>query len=109
MLYRKPRLALPVAVTSTGVALGLLWILSDAMSMGLPGWIVFAILGVPLYVVAELAGGEVFRTERGESLSKKAFSWKRIWYGLFLYLSVLLIAASLYYLKNFLVDTDLLK
>jgi hypothetical protein len=102
----KTKLVVPLAVTGTGIALGLLWILSDVTSMGVLGWIVFAIVGLPLYGIAELAGEKVFSRETGERLSKKVFSWKRIWYGLFLYLSVLLIAASLYYLKNSSVVTN---
>ncbi len=92
---------LPVLILCLGMVLGLLWILIELIpSMGILGWLVVVIMGLPLYYLGELAGSEVFSPERGESLSPKTFSWKRVWYGLFLYLSVFLIAASLYYLNS---------
>jgi hypothetical protein len=97
--YVKP--PLPITILCLGIVLGLLWILIDLLpSMGILGWLALIIVGLPLYFVGELAGSEAFSPERGEKLSKKTFSWKRVWYGLFLLLSVLLVAASLYYLSN---------
>ena len=74
-----------LGVLVTGVALGLLWILSDlAFFTGIIGWIAFAIVGLPLYGIGEVIWANIFSKETGDQISKKAFSWKRVGYGLFL-------------------------
>jgi hypothetical protein len=71
----KSRPAQALGVLVTGSALGLLWILSDlTFSAGIMGWIVFAIVGLPVYVIGEVIWDKAFSMEAGERISKKAFS-----------------------------------
>ena len=63
---------------------------------GIMGWIVFAILGIALYGIGEVIWGKILSAESGRQISKQSFSWKRVGYGLFLYLGVLLIASGVY-------------
>jgi hypothetical protein len=94
----KSRPAQALGVLVTGSALGLVWILSDlTFSAGIMGWIVFAIVGLPVYVIGEVIWDKAFSMEAGERISKKASSWKRVGYALVLYLSMLLIASVLYF------------
>ena len=54
----KSRPAQALGVLVTGSALGLVWILSDlTFSAGIMGWIVFAIVGLPVYVTLEKSYG----------------------------------------------------
>lgn len=44
-----------LAILFAGLVLGLLWIFSDlAFAQGFVGWLIFAIIGLPLYAFAEL-------------------------------------------------------
>jgi hypothetical protein len=93
----KSRLAQTLVVLVTGAALGLLSILTDlAFFTGIMGWIVFAILGLALYGIGEVIWGKILSAESGRQISKQGFSWKRVGYGLFLYLGVFLIASGVY-------------
>jgi hypothetical protein len=92
------RLAQALVVLVTGAALGLLSILSDLpFFAGIMGWIVFAVVGLALYGIGEVIWGKILSAETGGRISKQAFSWKRVGYGLFLYLGVLLIASGVYF------------
>ena len=90
-----------LAILFTGSALGLLWILNDlAFAQGFVSWLVFAIIGLPLYAFAELMWGEVMSQDAGESISRKAFSLRRIGYGLLFFLSLFTVASCVYFLAK---------
>ena len=85
----------------TGSALGLLWILNDlAFAQGFIGWLIFAFIGLPSYAFAEFMWGEVTFQEVGERISRKAFSLKRIGYGLLFFLSLFTVASCIYFLAK---------
>jgi hypothetical protein len=90
-----------LAILCTGSALGLLWILNDlAFTQGFVGWLVFAIIGLPLYAFAELMWGEVTSQGTGESISRKVFSLRRIGYGLLFFLGLFTVALCVYFLSK---------
>jgi hypothetical protein len=92
------RFAQALVVLITGAALGILSILGDlAFFAGIMGWIVFAIVGLVLYGIGEVIWGKILSAETGGRISKEGFSWKRVGYGLLLYLGVILIASGLYF------------
>lgn len=85
------------AMFFVGTALGLLWILNDlAYTQGFIGWIVFVVIGIPLYLLATFFWEKVFSSEPGEQLASPTFSWKRVGTGLFVALGTLLVASGLY-------------
>jgi len=45
-------------------------------------WLVFLVLGPPAAILLESASEKLFSKERGYSISEKAFSLKRICFGL---------------------------
>jgi hypothetical protein len=97
----KSRPAKALAILFTGSALGLLWVLNDlAFAQGFVGWLVFAIIGLPLYAFAELMWEEVTSRDAGERISRKAFSFRRVGYGLLFFLSLLTVASFVYFLAK---------
>ena len=90
-----------LAILLAGSALGLLWILNAlAFAQRFVGWLVFAIIGLPLYAFAELMWGEVVSLDAGERISRKAFSLRRIGYGLLLFLGLFTVASCVYFLAK---------
>jgi len=90
-----------LGILSTCSALGLLRILNDlAFAQEFVGWLVFAIIGLPLYAFAELMWGEVTSQDDGERISRKAFSLRRIGYGLLFFLSLFTVASCVYFLAK---------
>ena len=90
-----------LAILFTGSALGLLWILNDlAFAQGFVGWLIFAIIGLPLYAFAELTWEGVVSQNAGERISRKAFSLKRIGYGLLFFLGLFVVASCVYFLAK---------
>lgn len=90
-----------VAILLTGSTLGLLWILNDhAFTQGFVGWLVFAIIGLLLYAFAEVMWGEVMSRDAGEMISRKAFSLRRIGYGLLFFLGLFTVASCVYFLAK---------
>ena len=90
-----------LAILFTGSALGLLWILNDlAFAQGFVGWLIFAIIGLPLYAFAELMWEGVVSQNAGERISRKAFSLKRIGYGLLFFLGLFVVASCVYFLAK---------
>jgi hypothetical protein len=90
-----------LAILFTGSALGLLWILNDLpFAQGFVGWLVFAIIGIPLYAFAELVWGEVVSRNDGEGISRKAFSLRRTGYGLLFFLGLFTVASCVYLLAK---------
>jgi hypothetical protein len=80
-----------------GTALGLLWILNDlAYTQGFIGWIVFVVIGLPVYFLAAVLWEKVFISEPGEQLASPTFSWRRVGAGLFVAIGTLLVASGLY-------------
>ena len=90
-----------LAILFVGSVLGLLWIFSDlAFAQGFVGWLIFAIIGLPLYAFAELMWEEVMSQDAGERISRKAFSFRRIGYGLLFFLSLFTVASCVYFLAK---------
>ena len=90
-----------LAILLVGSGLGLLWIFSDLIfAQGFVGWLIFAIIGLPLYAFAELMWGEILSRDAGERISRKAFSLRRIGYGLLFFLSLLTVASCVYFLAK---------
>ena len=97
----KSRPAKALAILFTGSALGLLWILNDyVFTQGFVGWLVFAIIGLPLYAFAELMWGKVMPQDAGERISRKAFSLKRIGYLFLFFLGLFAVASCVYFLAK---------
>ena len=92
-----------LGVFFTGAVLGLLWSLSDfAFMQRFAGWIVFAVLGTPLYFIAEAVWAQALSQQIGERISSREFSWKRVAQGLGMSLGILLVASSFYFAIRFL-------
>jgi hypothetical protein len=97
----KSRPAKALAILFIGSAWGLLWVLNDlAFDQGFVGWLIFAIIGHPLYAFAELMWGEVMPQDSGERISRKAFSLKRIGYLLLFFLGLFAVASCVYFLAK---------
>ena len=60
-------------------------------------WVILIVLGLPLYLYGEWVGEKLFSPVTGERISSKAFSWKRIIYGLFIFLVTFGLAYGIYY------------
>lgn len=87
------------AVFLTGSVVGLFWVFTDfALDYGLLGWIIFAIVFIPLYAIGEELSDRVFSIEAGQHISDQSFSWKRIAVGFFLVIGVLGTASATYWL-----------
>jgi hypothetical protein len=90
-----------LAILLVGSALGLLWVLNDfVFAQGFIGWLIFAIIGLPLYAFAGLMWGEVMSRDAGERISRKTFSLRRIGYGLLFFLSLFTVASCVYFLAK---------
>ena len=90
-----------LAILLVGSALGLLWVLNDfAFAQGFVGWLIFAIIGLPLCAFAELMWEGVVSQNAGERISRKAFSLKRIGYGLLFFLGLFVVASCVYFLAK---------
>lgn len=88
-----------VASILTGLVLGLVWAFTDlAFAHGVLGWILFAILIIPLYAIGEELSGKVLSEETGHRISDRSFSWKRILVGLFFFSGVFGTASAIYFL-----------
>jgi hypothetical protein len=89
------------AVILCACGLSILWLFIDLpFSSKLLSWGVLLVVGFPLYALLEGLGGEIFSLQRGERISRKRFSWKRIGYGLILQLMILGLAFVLHYLMK---------
>ena len=87
------------AVILTGAVLGFFWVFTDlVMDYGVLGWILFAIVFIPLYAIGEQLSDRVLSVEAGQHISEQSFSWKRIVVGLFLVIGVLGTASTTYFL-----------
>jgi hypothetical protein len=87
------------AVFLTGLALGLFWVFTDlVLDYGVLGWIMFAIVFIPLYAIGEALSDRVLSVEAGQLISDRSFSWKRISVGLFLFIGVFGTASGIYFL-----------
>jgi hypothetical protein len=87
-----------LAIFFVGTALGFLWILDDlAYTQGFIGWIVFIIIGLPVYFLAAFLWEKVLFSEPGGQLASPTFSWRRVGTGLFLAIGTFLVAFGLYY------------
>jgi hypothetical protein len=94
--WKDSRSAQVLAVCLVGTTLGFLWILNDiAFAQGIIGWIVFVVIGLPVYLLASLIWEKVFLPGREEPLGL-ALSWKRIAAGLSVALGTLLVASGVY-------------
>jgi len=88
-----------VAVILTGAVLGLFWVFTDViLDYGVLGWILFAIVFIPLYAIGEELSDRVLSVEAGQHISDQSFSWKRILIGLYLVIGVLGTALATYFL-----------
>ena len=88
-----------MAVILTGSVLGLFWVFTDfALDYGVLGWIMFAIVFIPLHAIGEELSDRVLSVEAGQHISDQSFSWKRILFGLFLFIGVLGMAWTTYFL-----------
>ncbi|MBX3318692.1 MAG: hypothetical protein KF890_02320 [Nitrospira sp.] len=87
-----------VAVILIGTVLGLFWVFSDlATDYGVLGWIIFAIVVIPLYAIGEELGSRVLSEETGRRISDRSFSWKRILVALLLFIGMFGTAAAIYF------------
>jgi hypothetical protein len=99
--WKNSRLAQVLAILLVGTALGLLWILNDlAFTQGVIGWIVFVVVGLPLYLFATLMWDRTFLSEREGPSVGPALSWKRIGTGVVVALGLLLVASGVYLLAK---------
>ena len=90
-----------VALFLAGLALGLLWFLMDLPNTHGPvGWLLLAVVGLPLYIIAEGLWDKVFSAKAGREISARSFSWKRIWIGVFLFIGLIATASALSFLAN---------
>ena len=88
-----------MAVILTGAVLGLFWVFTDViLDYGVLGWILFAIVFIPLYAIGEELSDRVLSVEAGQHISDQSFSWKRILIGLYLVIGVLGTALATYFL-----------
>lgn len=88
-----------LAMLLVGTALGLLWILNDiAFTQGVVGWILFILIGLPVYVAATLIWEKAFLPDREEPSVGAAISWKRVGAGLFVALGTIFVASGVYFL-----------
>jgi uncharacterized membrane protein YkvI len=87
-----------VAVILIGSVLGLFWIFSElATDYGVLGWIIFAIVFIPLYAIGEELASRVLSEETGRRISGRSFSWKRILVVLCLFIGMFGTAAAIYF------------
>ena len=74
--------------------LGLFWVFTDlVLDYGVLGWIMFAIVFIPLYAIGEELSDRVLSVEAGQHISDQSFSWKRIAIGLVLVIEGVIWAA----------------
>lgn len=87
-----------VAVILIGSLLGFFWVFSDLVTdYGVLGWIIFAIVFVPLYAMGEELASRVLSEETGRRISDRSFSWKRILVVLFIFIGMFGTAAAIYF------------
>ncbi|MDA2911597.1 hypothetical protein MYX04_11800 [Nitrospiraceae bacterium AH_259_D15_M11_P09] len=84
----RPGQALAILLIACG--LSVIWLVTNLQfSSGVVRWIVLGVIAIPVYLLLEGLAGQIFSQESGEGLSRKNFSWKRVWYALFVILLVI--------------------
>jgi hypothetical protein len=89
-----------ILLTGTaGIVLSFFWLLSD-FSSNYPnkpiGWVLFFVLGLPLYMLLEGLGEMLLARVKGDPVPSEQISWKRISIGTAFALTVISIAFIAY-------------